>query len=343
MNILFYTIDPQPARWVALLQQQLPQAQITVYPDGDAGSGSVTGGSVTSGSVTGGSVSGSHPSRSSPSPPADYAVCWKPPAGFFDGQNNITAVFNIAAGVDFILAHPAMQQGYLREVPIVRLGDAGMAAQMEEYVLAAALRWHRKLDTYSDQQRAGVWQMLPPKKRDRVTVGVIGLGVLGTHVVQAMQRFGYSAAGWSRSAKQIAGVDCYHGADGLQSFLARTHVLVCLLPLTQDTRGILNRANLAQLPQGAHLVNIGRGQHLVEADVLALLDDGHLGGATLDVFVEEPLPAVSGLWAHPKVLITPHVSASTLREESMAQIAHKILAFERGERLTDVVDRVKGY
>ena len=337
MQILFYTTDPQPARWAECLQQHLPGARIAVYAEGSAGSNHPDGSSGAS-PGTGNTIG-----ISSPTAQADYAVCWKPPTAFFDGQRNIKAVFNIAAGVDFILAHPAMQQGYLREVPIMRLGDAGMAAQMEEYVLAAALRWQRELNTYATQQRAGVWHMLPPKKREDVTVGVLGLGVLGTHVAQAMQRFGFAAAGWSRSAKHIAGVDCYHGTDGLQSFLARTNVLVCLLPLTADTRGILNRTHLAQLPQGAHLVNIGRGPHLVEAGLLALLDEGHLDGATLDVFAEEPLPAANRLWAHPKVLMTPHVSATTLREESMAQIAHKILAFERGEPLTDVVNRVKGY
>ena len=312
MKILFYTIDPNPARWAETLQQHLPEAQIAMFPDGREVQ-------------------------------ADYAVCWKPPADFFDGQHNIKAVFNIAAGVDAILAHPGMRQGHLREVPIVRLGDAGMAAQMEEYVLAAALRWQRKLDIYAAQQRAGTWNMLAPKKRDRVTVGVLGLGVLGAHVAQSMQRFGYQAAGWSRHPKQVEGVACQHGANGLKTFLAHTNVLVCLLPLTDDTRGILNRGNLAQLPQGAHLVNIGRGAHLVEADLLALLDDGHLGGATLDVFADEPLPATSRLWTHPRVLVTPHVSAATLRGESMAQIAHKIRAIERGEALTDVVDRNKGY
>lgn len=312
MNLLFYTIDPSPARWVETLQQHLPEAKIAVYPERHAA-------------------------------PADYAVCWKPPVGFFAGQTQLKAVFNVAAGVDFILAHPEMQQGYLRSVPIVRLGDAGMAAQMEEYVLAAALRWQRKLDSYTAQQRDGVWNMLGPKKRDRVTVGVLGLGVLGSYVAQAMKRFGFSAAGWSRQAKQIDGVDCHHGAAGLRNFLARTHVLVCLLPLTESTRGILNRAHLAQLPQGAHVINIGRGQHLVEDDLLALLDEGHLGGATLDVFPEEPLPAASRLWAHPKVLITPHISAATLREDSVVQIAQKIRAFEAGAALTDVVDRAKGY
>ena len=312
MNLRFYTIDQNPARWVESLQRTLPAARITTHPDG-------------------------------PAVQADYAVCWKPPANFFDGQQNIKAVFNIAAGVDFILAHPAMQSGYLRGVPIVRLGDAGMAAQMEEYVHACALRWQRKLDAYAAQQRAGEWNMLGPKKRDRVTVGVLGLGVLGTYVAQSMQRFGFSAAGWSQSAKQVEGVDCHAGARGLTAFLARTNVLVCLLPLTDSTRGILNRANLGQLPKGAHVVNIGRGAHLVESDLLALLDAGHLGGATLDVFTEEPLPASNPLWTHPKVLITPHVSAATLREDSIAQIAAKILAFERGEALTGVVDRVKGY
>ena len=312
MNILFYTIDPSPARWVETLQQHLPEAKIAVYPARHA-------------------------------LPADYAVCWKPPLGFFAGQTQLKAVFNIAAGVDFILAHAEMQQGTLRSVPIVRLGDAGMAAQMEEYVLAAVLRWHRKLDTYAAQQRAGVWHMLPPKKRDRVTVGVLGLGVLGAHVAQAMQRFGFAAAGWSRSARQIAGVDCYHGAHGMPAFLARTDVLVCLLPLTPSTRGILKRAHLAQLPQGAHVINIGRGPHLVEDDLLTLLDEGHLGGATLDVFPEEPLPAASRLWTHPKVLITPHISAATLRADSIAQIAAKIRAFEGGAPLSDVVDRARGY
>ena len=312
MNILFYTTDPAPARWVESLQQQLPEATIAQYPE-------------------------------RLSAPADYAVCWKPPVGFFTGQSQIKAVFNMAAGVDFILAHPEMQQGYLRSVPIVRLGDAGMAVQMEEYVLAAALRWQRKLDAYATQQRAGVWQMLGPKKRDRVTVGVLGLGVLGAYVAQAMKRFGFSAAGWSRHAKQVEGVDCHHGAAGLRNFLARTNVLVCLLPLTESTRGILNHANLAQLPQGAHVINIGRGPHLVEDDLLALLDEGHLGGATLDVFPEEPLPATNRLWAHPKVLITPHVSAATLRDQSIVQIAQKIRAFERGEALTGVVDRARGY
>jgi glyoxylate/hydroxypyruvate reductase len=312
MNIRFYTIDINPQLWVESLQRALPAARITTHPD-------------------------------NPEVQADYAVCWKPPVDFFDGQHRIKAVFNVAAGVDFILAHPAMQAGYLCDVPIVRLGDAGMAAQMEEYVLACALRWQRKLDTYAAQQRAHEWHMLGPKKRDRVTVGVLGLGVLGTYVAQSMRRFGFSAAGWSQSAKQIDGVDCYAGARGLTEFLARTNVLVCLLPLTDATRGILNRANLAQLPQGAHVVNIGRGAHLVESDLLALLDDGHLGGATLDVFPEEPLPAPNPLWAHAKVLITPHISAATLREDSITQIAAKILAFERGAALTDVVDRVKGY
>lgn len=312
MNIRFYTIDPDPPRWIEALQRQLPSARITLHPEGR-------------------------------DVPAHYAVCWKPPVDFFDGQHNIKAVFNIAAGVEFILAHPAMQAGYLREVPIVRLGDAGMAAQMEEYVLAAALRWQRKLDSYATQQRAGEWKMLAPKKRDRVTVGVLGLGVLGTHVAQSMRRFGFSAAGWSRNPKQIEGVDCYAGARGLSEMLTRTNVLVCLLPLTDSTRGILNRTNLAQLPQGAHLINIGRGAHLVEADLIALLDEDQLGGATLDVFSEEPLPLSNPLWKHPKVHITPHVSASTIREESMAQIAAKIRAFDRGETIRDVVDRSKGY
>jgi glyoxylate/hydroxypyruvate reductase A len=174
-------------------------------------------------------------------------------------------------------------------------------------------------------------------------VGVLGLGVLGARVAQALQPFEYPVQGWSRRARSVDGVRSFVGAGQLRDFLASSQVLVNLLPLTPDTRGILDRATLSQLPAGAYLVNVARGEHVVDADLLALIDSGHLAGATLDVFSTEPLPADNALWHHPKITATPHISAQTLREESIAQIAGKMLALERGETVAGIVDTSRGY
>lgn len=171
----------------------------------------------------------------------------------------------------------------------------------------------------------------------------MGLGVLGAQVATFMRGLGFPVRGWSRSQKQIAGVDCFAGDAGLEAFLSGSQLLVCLLPLTPATHGILCRANLERLPRGAALVNIARGAHLIERDLLELIDQGHLAGATLDVFAPEPLAADSPLWRHPAIIITPHTSAMTLVEESMAQIAGKIRALSRGEAVAGVIDRQRGY
>lgn len=271
-------------------------------------------------------------------PVADYAVVWAPPQDFFDQQPGLKAAFNIGAGVDALLK--------LQIAPttlLVRLDDAGMAAQMAEYVCHAIIRAYRGLDHYAAIAQTGRWQPIEPPARTDFPVGIMGLGVLGARVAQAVRQFEFPVNGWSRTAKALDGIECFHGRAQLPAFLAATRVLVCLIPLTPDTRGILNRHTLAQLPPGGVVINVARGAHLVDDDLLALLDSGHLSGATLDVFHTEPLPADHPFWRHPKVTVTPHVSAQTLRQQSITQIAQKLRTLERGEAVAGMVDRASGY
>ena len=189
----------------------------------------------------------------------------------------------------------------------------------------------------------GKWSFRRPHQRKDFPVGIMGLGVLGERVAQALGHFDFPLLGWSRSPKSIGAMQCFAGAEQLNDFLRHTRILVCLLPLTPETQGIMNRENLARLQTGGYVINVARGAHLVDEDLIALLDSGHLAGAALDVFRTEPLPAEHPLWKHPKITVTPHTSARTLREESIIQIAGKILAMERGEPVAGVVDPQRGY
>jgi glyoxylate/hydroxypyruvate reductase len=230
-----------------------------------------------------------------------------------------------------------------RDAVLVRLDDAGMSVQMAEFVCHAVIRHFRELDGYERDSAQGRWGFRKPRSREDFPVGVMGLGVLGQRVAQAVRAFEFPVRGWSRSAKDVPGVQCFAGSEQFDAFLAGTRILVNLLPLTPDTENIMNRENLGKLLPGGYVVNVARGAHLVDADLVALLDSGHLAGAALDVFRTEPLPAEHPFWKHPKVTVTPHTSARTLRDESIAQIARKILAFERGEPIAGVVDRQRGY
>jgi glyoxylate/hydroxypyruvate reductase A len=226
---------------------------------------------------------------------------------------------------------------------VVRLEDAGMSVQMAEFVCHALFRHFRELDQYDADARQARWSFRKPRLRSDYPVGVLGLGVLGQRVAQAIAAFEFPVRGWSRSPRDVAGVQCFAGAAQLDAFLAGTRVLVNLLPLTPDTENLLDRRTLGRLLPGGYLINVARGAHLVDEDLLALLASGQLAGAALDVFRTEPLPPDHPFWAHPKITVTPHSSARTLREESIAQIARKILAFERGEPIAGVVDRQRGY
>lgn len=310
MRILFYSSADDPVAWTSALADALPEASVRVWQDGDDA-------------------------------PADYAVVWKPPAAMLQARHDLKGIFNLGAGVDAILQlGDALPTG----VPIVRLDDAGMAVQMAEYVTHAVLRYYRRFDELDALAKSGHWNReLRPYRKSDFSVGILGLGVLGTRIAQALAPFGFPLLGWSRSRKEIPGVICHAGEPELDAFLRGSRVLVCVLPLTSDTVGILNRTNLAKLHSGAYVINIARGAHLVEEDLLALLHEGHVAGATLDVFQTEPLPAVHPFWQEPRITITPHIAALTLLEESVIQIAAKIRAMQRGETVAGIVDRMKGY
>lgn len=306
MKITFCCTDTKAEPWLQGLQAALPQADISVWQPG--------------------------------APVADYAVVWAPPQQFMDEQQGIQALFNIGAGVDGLL-----QRRLPPGVLVVRLDDAGMAVQMAEYVCHAVIRHFREFDAYEAGMRAGQWGYRKPRLRQEFPVGVMGLGVLGERVAQALAQFEFPVNGWSRSPKAIGGIRTFSGQNGFHDFLAASRVLVNLLPLTPDTQDILNRDTLSRLQPGGYLINVARGAHLVDDDLLALLESSHLAGATLDVFRTEPLPAGHPFWTHPRIVATPHTSARTLRDESIAQIARKMLALQRGEAVAGVVDPGRGY
>jgi glyoxylate/hydroxypyruvate reductase A len=299
-------LPEKPEPWVQGLQQALPEAEVLAWEPGQ--------------------------------PAADYAVVWAPPQSFIDAQPKLQALLNIGAGVDAL-----MQLSIPASTRIVRLDDAGMSVQMAEYVCHALIRHFREFDVYEAEARAGRWVYRKPRERADFPVGILGLGVLGERVAKAVAQFEFPVLGWSRSRKEIEGVRTYAGEARLGDFLVGTRVLVNLLPLTDATRGILNKTTLSALQPGGYLINIARGGHLVEDDLIPLLDSGKLAGATLDVFETEPLPAAHPFWQHPKISVTPHGSARTLRRESIAQIAGKIAALARGEAVAGVVDPERGY
>ena len=306
MKIYFCGTDFKAGPWLAALRAALPQAAIEVWAPG--------------------------------APPGDYAVVWAPPQQFLDEQPQLKALFNLGAGVDALTQLKVPPQTRL-----VRLDDAGMSVQMAEYVVHALIRHFREFDGYAADVAQGKWSFRKPRLREDFPVGIMGLGVLGQRVARAVQAFEFPVLGWSRSARQVEGVRSYAGVDQFPEFLAATRVLVCLLPLTDETRGVMNRDTLSQLRPGAYVINVARGGHLVEEDLIPLLDSGQLTGAALDVFQQEPLPADHPFWRHPKITITPHTAARTLRDESVAQIAGKILRLECGETIAGIVDPSKGY
>lgn len=271
--------------------------------------------------------------------PADYAAFWYPPRGMLDRQTRLKAVFNLGAGVDAALETLALPPG----VPLVRLEDAGMGRQMEEYVAWAVLRYFRRFDVYADQQARGEWRVHAPRRHADFPVGMMGLGVLGQQIARMLAGLGFPVRAWSAGRKSIERVRAFAGPEELGEFLRGCRALVCILPLTPQTRGLLNRETLAMLPRGAYLVNVGRGGLVVDEDLLSALESGQIAGATLDVFNAEPLPPGHAFWSHPGIVITPHCSAATLVEDAVAQVAAKIRALDRGERVSGVVDPARGY
>ena len=272
-----------------------------------------------------------------------YAAVWKPVPGELAAFPNLKVIFNLGAGVDAMMADAS-----LPDVPLVRVAVGDLTARMTEYVVLHVLIHHRQELYLRESQREKRWAPKFQWAANAISVGIMGLGTLGANAAAVLHRIGFRVAGWSRSPKQIDGIDCFYGADQFDVFLRRTDILVCLLPLTPDTRHILNRNAFAKLnrnsPMGAPVaINAGRGGLQNEADILACLDDGTLGAASLDVFAQEPLPPDSPFWTHPKVVLTPHNAADTDPDEISKYVARQIERFEAGGTLENVVDRARGY
>lgn len=270
---------------------------------------------------------------------ADYLLVWQPSEEVFATEKHLKAIFNLGAGVDRLLTLRHLPGN----VPVIRLEDAGMSAQMAEYVVYQVVRLTRNMAKLEQQQQTRTWQVQQPIRRREWPVGVLGLGKIGGRVAKALAGLDYAVAGWSRSNRQVDGISCVAGISSLPEFLGHSQILINLLPLTPETRDILDRKHLSLLPRGAVLINVARGEHLVEQDLLDLLASGHLRAAVLDVFRQEPLPPGHPFWRHPAITITPHSAARTLAEETVLQISEKIDRLEQGLEVSGLVDLQRGY
>ncbi len=309
MVVLFYSEIDDPAPWRAALGRALPELDFRVWPEVGRRE------------------------------EIDYALVWRPPAGMLASLPRLKAILSLGAGVDHLFDDTQLPAG----LPVTRMVDAGLAVQMSEYAMYGVLHFHRNMDRYALMQREQQWRQLPAVLPSQRTVGVMGLGVLGGDFACKAQVMGFRVIGWSRRARGLEGVTEYHGSEGLAPFLAATQILVNFLPLTQETQGILDRRLFAQLPRGAFLVNLARGGHLVEGDLLDALESGQLGGALLDVFVQEPLPEEHAFWKHPKIVVTPHIAGQAIADLMVEQVVDNIRRLERGDTPCGLVDRKRGY
>jgi glyoxylate/hydroxypyruvate reductase A len=272
-----------------------------------------------------------------------YACAWMPPPGLLATFPQLQAIFSLGAGVDHLLADPS-----LPNCPLVRVVDPDLTMRMREYVTLHVLLHHRRQRCYDAQQRERRWLDHDQPAASEVSVGIMGFGALGRDAAVTLKRIGFKVVAWSRTAREMTDVETFHGPDGLDAFLARSEILVVLLPHTPATEGILNLALLRKLKRdgalgGSYLINAGRGRLQVDADIITALDEGSLAGASLDVFPQEPLPTESPLWSHPKVIVTPHNAAASVPRTLVKNVLAQIERFETGHPLDNVVDRGAGY
>ncbi|MCG8597071.1 MAG: glyoxylate/hydroxypyruvate reductase A [Kiloniellales bacterium] len=308
MALLFYKDPEHSDDIVPEIRRRRPDLEVRIYPDLDA------------------------PER------FDYLLGYDPPRELLEKLPNLKVIFSAGAGADALLATAGLPQ-----VPLLRMVDDSLAELVSEFAAAQVLAWHRDLWSYRDQQTKAQWQPLPLRRARERRVGVLGLGAIGQRLTRTLRTLGFDVVGWSRTAKTIEGLPSFAGPAQLFQVLQQAEILVSILPLTTATHGILNVKTLRELPRGAVVVNVGRGAHLVESDLLALLEEGHLSGASLDVFDEEPLPEAHPFWRHPKVIVTPHV-AGAISATAMAEVVTtQIARFEQGLDLHNVVDRAEGY
>jgi len=268
-----------------------------------------------------------------------FVLSWKHPLGELKKFPNLKCIASLGFGVDHILRDPDLP----RNVPITRIVDQGMIDAMSEYIIAAVLQHTRQFDLYRQDQAQQAWRARVPMRPAGTRVGILGLGHLGLDAAGRLSRLGFPVSGWSRTPKQVDAVETFFGDDGLEAFLPQADVLVCLLPLTPATQGILNRRTFSKLPAGAYVINVARGDHLVEEDLLAALESGRLSGACLDVFREEPLPPSHPFWTHPRVTVTPHIASLTYPRDVAPQILENYRRVCSGKPPLHTIDRQKGY
>jgi glyoxylate/hydroxypyruvate reductase len=315
MNAVLVAVDgPQSAEWLSLLRAHAKGREIVLWPE----------------------VSGREAA-------IGFACVWLPPSGLLARLPNLKAIINLGAGVDRLLADPT-----LPDVLIARVVHADLTARVTQYLVLHVLMHHRRQRLYDSQQRDRLWHVHHQPAASEVTVGIMGLGTIGRDAAAALIGLGFQIAGWSRTPKALPGIETFHGTAGIDAFLRRTEILVCLLPQTRETEGILNLALFRKLRRdgplgGAFLINSGRGQLQVDADIITALDEGSLSGATLDVFPREPLPPQSPLWTHPKVTITPHNAGDISPRVFAPIVIEQIERFERGLLLDNLIDRNRGY
>lgn len=269
---------------------------------------------------------------------ADYAVVWQTPDEFFLHAKGLKAVFNLGAGVDALKLPSACDH-----LPLYRVEDAGMAYQMAEYAVYGVLLATQRFAPYVQAQAEQQWKKQAPVYRENYPIGIMGMGVIGSKVLAALKALGYPMHVWTRSARDIEGVQHYRGQDEFASFLKHTRVLINVLPLTKDTRGILNASTFKQLLPEAYVINMARGAHLIDEDLLEALNNKQLRGALLDVFTVEPLASGHPFWTHPAIHVTPHISGMTLLSETVDQLSEKIHALTKGETVSGLVRRNLGY
>jgi glyoxylate/hydroxypyruvate reductase A len=269
----------------------------------------------------------------------EIALAWKPPPGLLATFKNLKMIVSLGMGVDHLLADDKLPH----HVAITRIMDDGLVGQMAEYAIYWALWHHRDIAIYAANQRTKTWKQEELFDTIHRPVGIMGLGTIGTDTAQKFAMLGFPTLGWSRTEKAVAGVTTFHGRASLPAFLDRSRILVNVLPLTRETRGILDKSLFEALPKGAFLINMGRGGHVVDNDLLAALDSGHLAGAALDVFNTEPLPADHPYWTHPKVHVTPHIAGYTNPRTASPGVIENIQRLRAGQPLINTVDPKTGY
>lgn len=295
--------------WVKALKEKKPDLDVRIFPD-------------------------DHPRNE-----VTFALAWNHPLGAFTQFPNLQCISSLGAGVDHVLKDPDIPE----QVQISRIKDEYLTNDMADFCLAQVLNYMRDLHKYKTAEQTHSWKPLRYKNKAEITIGVMGVGALGSEVARRLSSNGFNVTGWANSAKQLESIKVYAGAEELDTFLETADVLICLLPLTQETADILNKDTLGKLPKNAFLINVARGEHLVEQDLIDLIESGHLAGASLDVFREEPLPERHPFWAHPSINITAHIASVTNPASAVDQILENYDRLQNGQPLINLVSRTKGY